>query len=77
MKTLIKILSILLIAVVLSSCDNTKKIAPEKPFIVMFKYPDSKYAAAGYCRYQYYDAVGNIFETFDLPTKYNIGDTIK
>jgi hypothetical protein len=72
---LIKAFFILLVMCCFSSCAEPK--APTKPFIIKFKYPNSSRAADGYCRYEYYDKNGTTFEFFDLPDKYNVGDTIK
>lgn len=72
---LTKAFFILLVMCCFFSCET--KAAPEKPFIIKFKYPYSAKAADGYCRYEYYDKKGNVFEFFDLPEKYSIGDTIK
>ena len=72
---LTKAFFILLVMCCFFSCET--KVTPEKPFIIKFKYPYSAKAADGYCRYEYYDKKGNVFEFFDLPEKYSIGDTIK
>lgn len=72
---LTKAFFILLVMCCFFSCET--KVALEKPFIIKFKYPYSAKAADGYCRYEYYDKKGNVFEFFDLPEKYSIGDTIK
>jgi hypothetical protein len=75
---LIKAFFILLVMCCFSSCAEPKEPkAPTKPFIIKFKYPNSARAADGYCRYEYYDKNGTTFEFFDLPDKYNVGDTIK
>ena len=72
---LTKAFFILLVMCCFYSC--AEKPAPKKPFIIKFKFPDSDLAAKGYCRYEYYDANGTTFEFFDLPQKYNVGDSIK
>lgn len=73
---IIKVFFILLLILCFFSCSK-KNVSPEKPFIIKYKYPNSIRAADGYCRYEYYDKKGNVFEFYDLPEKYNIGDTIK
>jgi len=73
---LTKAFFILLVMCCFFSCTENK-VAPEKPFIIKFKYPHSAQAADGYCRYEYYDKKGNVFEFYDLPEKYSVGDTIK
>lgn len=54
-----------------------KEVAPEKPFIIMYKYINSDLVAKGHCRYKYYDRKSDIYTFSELNDKYNIGDTIK
>jgi hypothetical protein len=79
MKTKESILAfiIMLVMCCFLSCERPTVLAPEKPFIIKFKYPYSTQAPDGYCLYEYYDKNGNVYGFFELPEKYNIGDTIK
>jgi hypothetical protein len=60
---------------IIGGCDNEKPI--EKPFIIIYKYPNSGMCSDDYCHYQYIDQNGNKSYFCETENKYNIGDTIK
>lgn len=81
MKTLkllqLNLLYILLCAVFAISCKNEPKQVPEKPFIIIFKYPRSAACNKGFCRYEYVDKNGNVYSFCEDEKQYYLGDTIK
>jgi len=50
--------------------------APEKPFIITYKFPDAANCGEGWCKYSYTDAKGTVRGFCDNELKYSIGDTI-
>lgn len=68
-----KELLIIILTLLLMSCDNNTKY--EKPFIIIYK---SRYDYdKTQCFYTYQDKNGRRYNFNDESNKYNIGDTIK
>lgn len=65
---------ILIVLITVLGC--TSKPPPTKPFIITFKFPESAVCNGGYCRYEYMDANGEIYNFCEGPDAYCIGDTI-
>ena len=63
------------LVVVLASCESQP--LPQKPYIIIYKNPNSGACSKNYCRYEYQSANGRVISFCDYESKYNIGDTIK
>jgi len=68
---------ILIISVILLVGCSEKEAPPEKPFIIIHKYPEPNRCKGGYCAYKYIDLNENTFFFCEDANAYRIGDTIK
>lgn len=75
MKLIKYITAILLL--ILTSCDfNIKRQVPKKPFIIIYKYPESQNCKNKHCGYKYISSDGMVQFFCEDVESYNIGDTI-
>ena len=67
--------TLILLLIAFTSCDSQP--LPQKPYVIIFKNPNSAACNESYCRYEYQSANGRVISFCEHESKYNIGDTIK